>query len=47
MNESTDNTQINFLGFNQPMGLHMNPESRRIKRADAIPWLNFEQNIIL
>ena len=42
MYKSTDNTQNNFLSFNQPMGLHMNPENRWIKMADAIPWAIFE-----
>lgn len=34
--------QHSFLDFNQPMGLHMNPENRWIKMADAIPWDEFE-----
>ena len=28
-----DNTQSNFLDFNQPIGLHMNPENRWVKMA--------------
>lgn len=28
MYKYTDNTQSNFLDFNQPIGLHMNPENR-------------------
>lgn len=43
MYKCTDNTQSNFLSFNQPMGLHMNPENRWIKIADAIPWEIFEK----
>ena len=43
MYKYTDNTQSNFLSFNQPMGLHMNPENRWIKMADAIPWDIFEK----
>lgn len=43
MYKYTDNTQSNFLNFNQPMGLHMNPENRWIKMADAIPWEIFER----
>ena len=43
MYKSSDSTQNNFLSFNQPMGLHMNPENRWIKMADAIPWAIFEK----
>lgn len=38
MYKYTDNTQSSFLDFNQPIGLHMNPENRWVKMADAIPW---------
>ena len=38
MYKYTDNTQSNFLDFNQPIGLHMNSENRWVKMADAIPW---------
>ena len=38
-----DNAQINFLNFNQPIGLHMNPDNRWVKMADAIPWEIFEK----
>ena len=31
-----------FFDFNQPMGLHMNPNNRWIKMADRIPWDEFE-----
>ena len=34
--------QHSFLDFNQPMGLHMNPDNRWIKLADLIPWDEFE-----
>lgn len=34
--------QHSFLDFNQPMGLHMNPNNRWIKMADSIPWDEFE-----
>ena len=44
MYKYTDNTQSNFLSFDQPMGLHMNPQNRWIKMADAIPWEIFERN---
>lgn len=38
MYKYTDNTQSSFLDFNQPIGLHRNPENRWVKMADAIPW---------
>lgn len=31
-----------FFDFDQPMGLHMNPNNRWIKLADLIPWEEFE-----
>ena len=34
--------QHSFLDFNQPLGLHMNPDNRWIKLADRIPWDTFE-----
>ena len=43
MYKCTDNTQSNFLSFNQPIGLHMNPENRWVKMADAITWEIFEK----
>lgn len=43
MYKYTDNTQSNFLDFNQPIGLHMNPENRWVKMADDIPWEIFEK----
>jgi len=43
MYKCTDNAQSNFLDFNQPIGLHMNPENRWIRMADAIPWEIFEK----
>ena len=43
MYKCTDNTQSSFLSFNQPRGLHMNPENRWVKMADAIPWEIFEK----
>lgn len=43
MYKCTDNTQSNFFSFNQPIGLHMNPENRWVKMADAIPWEIFEK----
>jgi len=43
MYKSTDNSQSTFLDFNQPLGLHMNPENRWIKMADMVPWDVFEK----
>ncbi|MFG6366191.1 hypothetical protein [Schaedlerella sp.] len=38
MYKPVDKSQHSFLDFNQPMGLHMNPDNRWIKHADLIPW---------
>ena len=38
-------TQSSFLDFNQPLGLHMNPDNRWIQMADQIPWDVFEKNM--
>ena len=43
MYRSDDRLQSSFLDFNQPMGLHMNPENRWIRMADMIPWDAFEK----
>ena len=43
MYKAVDNTHFSFLDFNQPLGLHMNPNNRWIKMADAIPWDVFEK----
>ena len=37
-----DKLQHSFLDFNQPMGLHMDPDNRWVKLADRIPWDGFE-----
>ena len=42
MYKTIDKLQHSFLDFNQPMGLHMNPDNRWIKMADLIPWGEFE-----
>lgn len=42
MYKPADKTQTSFLDFNQPMGLHMNPDNRWIQMADKIPWDLFE-----
>ena len=47
MYKSDNKLQSSFLDFNQPMGLHMNPENRWIKMADMIPWDVFEKKYLL
>lgn len=42
MYKPADKTQTSFLDFDQPMGLHMNPDNRWIRMADKIPWDLFE-----
>ena len=42
MYKPIDKLQHSFLDFNQPMGLHMNPDNRWIKMADRVPWDEFE-----
>ncbi len=37
-----DKIQTSFLDFNQPMGMHMNPDNRWIQMADIILWYKFE-----
>jgi IS5 family transposase len=39
---TTDHSQSDFFRFNQPLGLHMNPNNRWIQMADSIPWEQFE-----
>ena len=41
MYKEVDKSHFSFLNFNQPLGLHMNPNNRWIKMADAIPWNAF------
>ena len=42
MYKPVDKSQQSFLDFDQPMGLHMNPDNRWIKMADRVPWDEFE-----
>ena len=42
MYKPIDKLQHSFLDFNQPLGLHMNPDNRWIKLADRIPWDTFD-----
>ena len=37
-----DKLQHSFLDFNQPIGMHLNPDNRWIKLAEKIPWDYFE-----
>ena len=43
MYKATDKIQSSFTDFNQPIGLHMNPNNRWIQMADSIPWNIFEK----
>ena len=43
MYKTTDSSQSNFLNFNQPLGLSMDPQNRWVKMADSIPWAQFEE----
>ena len=43
MYKTIDNSQSDFLSFNQPLGLHMDPNNRWIKMAASIPWVQFER----
>ena len=43
MYKPSDRSQSSFLDFNQPMGLHMNPNNRWVKMADSVPWDFFEK----
>jgi len=44
MYKITDSSQRNFLNFNQPLGLSMDPQNRWVKMADSIPWSQFEES---
>ena len=37
-----DQLQHSFFDFNQPLGMHMNPENRWVRLAEQIPWDVFE-----
>lgn len=43
MYKPVDKSQHSFLDFNQPMGIHMNPDNRWTKLADIISWDVFEK----
>ena len=38
MYKPADKTQTSFLDFNQPAGLHLNPNNRWVQMADKVPW---------
>ena len=42
MYKPIDRSQHSFLDFNQPMGLHMNPDNRWIKMADRILYNEYQ-----
>ena len=42
MYKPIEKLQHSFLDFNQPMGLHMNPDNRWVRLAERIPWDEFE-----
>lgn len=42
MYKVNDHQQYTIFDFNQPVGLHMNPNNRWIQMADRIPWDEFE-----
>jgi len=42
MCKPTDKAQTSFLGFNQPMGLNMDPHNRWVQMSDKVPWDVFE-----
>ncbi|GEN92243.1 transposase [Tetragenococcus koreensis] len=44
MYKSQPYIQISFEDFNQPLGLHMNPENRWVKKAERIPWSALEKD---
>lgn len=37
------NNQIEFCDFEQPIGMHMNPNNRWVNKAEMIPWAEIEQ----
>lgn len=38
----TQNSQMTFSDFRQPLGMKMDPENRWIKKAEVIPWAKIE-----
>ena len=42
MYKAKDNSDPSFLDFNQPLGLHMNPDNRWVRLAQLIPWDEYE-----
>ncbi len=42
MYKAKNNSDPSFLDFNQPLGLHMNPDNRWVRPAQLIPWDEYE-----
>ena len=43
MYKAKDKSEYSFFDFNQPLGMHMNPENRWIRLAELIPWDEYEE----
>lgn len=43
MYKKRPHTQLTFDGFNQPLGLTMNPENRWVQKASLLPWEELEE----
>ena len=44
MYKPADKTQTFFLDFNQPAGLHLNPNNRWVQMEDKVPWKYLKQS---
>lgn len=42
MYKASNNTQISFDDFEQPMSMHLNPKNRWVRLAKIIPWSKYE-----
>ena len=43
MYKTTDKSQPSFLDFDQPLGMHMNPNNRWVRLAELVPWDEYEK----
>lgn len=43
MYRTKDKSQSSFLDFNQPLGLHMNPDNCWVRLAKLVPWDQYEE----
>ena len=43
MYKTTDKSQPSFLDFDQPLGMHMNPNNRWVRLAEVVPWDEYEK----